>query len=157
MLIYCYHTPLLISSPPPAYLGVHWPWQWGPDRGGGGGCLACLSDLVCICFDLLLLVVIFIPACLQLTCFVNEWVAVVGVCYICVEAFNSLVHKFVFWSVGRPYFVNENPLCWCVWIFVVLYLNVASFIFKLFFFECQHGLLTKAKDLFSCYTYKGFL
>lgn len=88
---------------------------------------------------------IFIPACLQLTCFVNEWVAVVGVCYICVEPFNSLIHKFVFWSVGGPYFVNENPLCWLVWIFLVLYLNVASFIFKLFFLECQHGLLTKAE------------
>lgn len=92
---------------------------------------------------------IFIPACLQLTCFVNEWVAVVSVCYICVEPFKSLIHKFVFWSVGGPYFVNENPLCWLVWIFLVLYLNVASFIFKLFFLWMSTWPTNKSRKICS--------
>lgn len=156
MLIYCYHTPLLISSPPPAYLGVHWPWQWGPDRGWGWGMFSLSFWLGLYLFWLIIACCDLHPSLLAVDMFC-EWMSRSGRRVLCVEAFNSLVHKFVFWSVGRPYFVNENPLCWCVWIFVVLYLNVASFIFKLFFFECQHGLLTKAKDLFSCYTYKGFL
>lgn len=42
MLIYCYHTPLLISSPPPAYLEYIDPDPGAQTGGGGGGCVAVL-------------------------------------------------------------------------------------------------------------------
>lgn len=133
-MIYCYHTPLLISSPPHAYLGVHWPWQWGPDRGWGWGMFSLSFWLGLYLFWLIIACCDLHPSLLAVDMFC-EWMSRSGrrVLYMC-RGFQQPRTQVCLLICRKALFCEwKNPLCWCVWIFVVLYLNVASFIFKLFF------------------------